>query len=245
MSTSAAAPWPLLALPRRLRVVGLWRYPVKSLQGQLVRRLALDERGVVGDRRLAVVDAATGAVLSAKREPRLLLARAQMERRGGVLLRLPDGRTMAADDPAASALLSSWLGRDVRVDAAASDAVAFADDAAVHVLTTASLRRSRAVYADGDWDPRRFRPTLLLDGPVEGFAEDAWPGRTLAVGAVRLGVVAPTVRCAMVAAAQPGLPADGAVLRTLARIHGSSLGVYAVVRRGGRVALGASATLEG
>ena len=48
----------------------LWRYPVKSMLGEIVDSLAVDECGVRGDRRLALVDVETGRVATAK-HPRL------------------------------------------------------------------------------------------------------------------------------------------------------------------------------
>ena len=43
-------------------VVGLWRYPVKSMMGEELNAAEVTERGLVGDRRFAVVDASTGKV---------------------------------------------------------------------------------------------------------------------------------------------------------------------------------------
>lgn len=48
----------------------LWRYPVKSMPGERLRTAEVTERGVAGDRRFALVDVATGKVVSAK-QPRL------------------------------------------------------------------------------------------------------------------------------------------------------------------------------
>jgi uncharacterized protein YcbX len=48
-------------------VAELWRYPVKSFQGERVDTLELRPGGATGDRLLAVVDPAAGKVLSAKR----------------------------------------------------------------------------------------------------------------------------------------------------------------------------------
>ena len=47
-------------------VVGLWRYPVKSMMGEEVNAAEVTERSLVGDRRFAVVDAETGKVAGAK-----------------------------------------------------------------------------------------------------------------------------------------------------------------------------------
>jgi hypothetical protein len=47
-------------------VVALWRYPVKSMMGEELNAAEVTDRGLVGDRRFAVVDAATGKVAGAK-----------------------------------------------------------------------------------------------------------------------------------------------------------------------------------
>ncbi|MBR7827591.1 MOSC domain-containing protein [Actinospica sp. MGRD01-02] len=48
----------------------LWRYPVKSMLGQRLAEAKVDEHGLPGDRRLALVDRETGRIASAK-TPRL------------------------------------------------------------------------------------------------------------------------------------------------------------------------------
>ena len=58
-------------------VAQLWRYPVKSFQGEQVDELAIAPGGTAGDRILAVVDPAAEKVLSAKRYADLLLASAR------------------------------------------------------------------------------------------------------------------------------------------------------------------------
>ena len=50
-------------------VVGLSRYPVKSMMGEELNASELTDRGILGDRACALVDAETGKVVSAK-EPR-------------------------------------------------------------------------------------------------------------------------------------------------------------------------------
>src|SRR5436309_7106571 len=39
----------------------------------------------------------------------------------------------------------------------------YVDSAAVLVLSTASLRTAAELHPDGVWDPRRFRPNVLID----------------------------------------------------------------------------------
>ena len=123
----------------------------------------------------------------------------------------------------------------------------FQDVSPLTLMTTASLRAAATLHPAGDWDPRRFRSTVLIDVDGEGFVEQGWVGRRLRFGGVEVDVMAPTPRCAMVTLAQQDLPDDGDVLRTLAQhnrldVLGTGryacLGVYASVVTPGTVAVG-------
>lgn len=123
----------------------------------------------------------------------------------------------------------------------------FQDVAPVTILTTASLRAARHLHPAGDWDPRRFRMTVLIDADGDSFVENEWLGRSLAIGTVRLSVFAPTPRCVMVTLAQPHLRADRDVLTTVARYNRAEvpgagrfacLGAYASVESGGAIRVG-------
>src|SRR5262245_39121941 len=76
-------------------VAQLWRYPVKSFQGEQVDELTIAPGGSAGDRILAVVDPAAEKVLSAKRHADLLLAAARLDG-AGVVITLPDGSEHAS-----------------------------------------------------------------------------------------------------------------------------------------------------
>ncbi|MDP9070705.1 MAG: MOSC domain-containing protein [Actinomycetota bacterium] len=252
-----------------MHVAAVWRYPVKSMQGERVEVASLSPLGVAGDRAYAVRDLLTGKLLSAKREPRLLEARAL---RAGVelVLRLPNGETVLGAGMGVGPALSAWLGRPVRLDAvspgqrAAFDADAdadaedgeggtvelhtpegsFVDAAPVHLLTTASLAAMAVLHPGEQWDARRFRPNLVVETDEVGFVEDAWLGRVVRAGGAELEVVAPTHRCVMVTRAQPGgLDHQPEVLRALARDRGADLGVYARVRAPGVVRRGDEVTV--
>jgi uncharacterized protein YcbX len=240
-------------------VVQVWRYPVKSFQGELVESLDLAPGGAVGDRTLAVVDPAAGKVLSAKRHAELLSASARLDGER-VVLSLPDGSEHAADDPGVHAALSSWLGLEVRLEAPPVDRVlpmemytgmsdedspvfdwpgppgTWLDLADAHWLTTASLAAIAATHPDGEWDVRRFRPTALIETSAGGFAEEAWT--SIGVGSVVSDVIMATPRCSMPSRAQPGLSRDKAIGTTIRDANGNNLGVYASVTQSGRVRVG-------
>jgi uncharacterized protein len=101
----------------QMRVESLYRYPVKSMLGETVNSMFVDERGAEGDRRLALVDAVTGHVASAKQARlwRGLLKCTANTGTGRVRIGLPDGTNVTADDPDVDELLSRLLGRPVRL----------------------------------------------------------------------------------------------------------------------------------
>jgi len=244
-----------------MQVVGLWRYPVKSLQGEPLDSARVEADGLVGDRRWGIRDERTGRILTARRRPELLHAAASY---GDDLPRvtLPDGGVAVGPGARTDRLLSEWLSSPVSLVAStagapgraeffadatddASEAIEwtmpvsrYVDAAPVLVLTTASLRTAAGLHPDGVWDPRRFRPNVLVDVEGDGWVEDGWLGRPLHVGTA---VVAPTercVRCTMVTRAQPGLGPDVDIFRTLARRHGGLFGVWSDVRTPGSVSVG-------
>lgn len=250
----------------------LFRYPVKSMQGERVERLEFAEPSATGDRRWALLDVESGLYLSAKRHGRLLEASARTEPDGAVVIRLPDGSELEAADPAASPRLSDWLGRAVELrrptgatspsyegldDALdegsgthtfSGSTTHFADFADVHLLTTASLLAAKALRPSSDWDVRRFRPTMLLETGDEqvGFVEDAWIGsRVIVGGGATFEVFMKTIRCNLPTRSQPGLERDTAVARLLRNEHEFCLGVYGAFRRGGLVATGDPVTIDG
>ena len=233
------------------RVAELWRYPVKSMQGELLSEAHVAPTGIVGDRAWAVVDIDTGLALTGRRAPQLLFAHASMVD-DDVRITLPDG-SIAADDAA----LSEWLDRPVAL-ARATEAtsgrfeigLAEDDDAdrdpSVEwyewegpVGTFHDSKRTQVSIIGaatvGPWDMRRFRPNVVIDGT----GEDEWVGSTVRTGDVTLDVVKQIDRCVMTTRAQPGgIDRDVEVLRTIIRERANNLGIGSLVRTPGTVCVG-------
>jgi uncharacterized protein len=122
----------------------------------------------------------------------------------------------------------------------------FFDSAFVHLLTTATLDRLRSLYPQGRFEARRFRPNMVIEtaNGETGFLENAWVGRTIAIGEkVRLSVTGPCGRCVMTTLAQGDLPRDAGILRSAAQHNHAHVGVYASVVQGGVVCRGDSVSL--
>ena len=122
----------------------------------------------------------------------------------------------------------------------------FFDAFPFHLLTTASLSALAGHNPTADFDSRRFRPNLLVETErgLDGLVEAEWSGRTLRIGATRIKLEMPTVRCVIPTLDQPGMKKDPSVLRTIVRDAAQNLGAYATITAGGTIALGDQVALE-
>ena len=108
-------------------IVSLWRYPIKSMMGEELNATEVTEYGLLGDRTYALVDTATGMVVSAK-NPRkwakmfdsraALVESQQLGKLPSVKITLPDGsEVMAGAD--VNQVLSGVFGRPVKLETTA------------------------------------------------------------------------------------------------------------------------------
>jgi len=233
-----------------MRVLELWRYPVKSLQGERLTEARIDALGIAGDRRWALFDRDTGLGLTARRVPELLFGSARLRGDGGVEVVLPDG-TVTTDE----AVLSDWLGRRVELRAAdeqgdvAPTYETPADEEVPDPSEWLQWEGAPGPFHDsprirlslvstgtlGTWDRRRFRANVVLDG--EG--EDGLQGREADLGSVHLRFGVPIARCVMTTRPQPGgIGRDTSVLKTIHRERDGLLAVRAAVLTAGVVRTG-------
>lgn len=231
----------------------IWRFPVKSVGGEMLDEAMVGPMGIEGDRGWGIVDLSTGLTLTARREPQLLYASARVVD-GEAVLMLPNG-----DETSDDAALSSWLGKDVELRAAGpddhgtfeisldenevSDWVqwnggdgSFHDSGArrITLVAEASMR---------SWDRRRFRLNVLTDG--DAGAERAWFGQQVAAGECSLDIKKMVDRCVVVTRPQPdGIERDLDVLKTVNAELEGNLGVGGVVISPGRIAVGDSVDIR-
>ena len=256
-------------------VVSLWRYPVKSMMGEELDSSEVTQRGLLGDRVFALVDSADGKVVSAKNPrkwPNVFDFHAKAQTRL-VQITLPNGEVVSSVSEDVNQVLSKAIGREVTLQSAKPESAdieeywpdmpglperdtvvefslldgTFFDGATVHLLTTATLDHLRELYPQGRFETRRFRPNIVVElaSGEKGFAEDAWVGHTVGIGAeVRLNVFKKCGRCIMTALAQGDLPKDPGILRTAAEHNNVKVGVYAHVARGGTIHRGDCVSIE-
>jgi uncharacterized protein YcbX len=207
----------------------LWRYPVKSLQGQRLDTVAVGEDGFFGDRLVHVRDG-SGRVITSRTRPRLLALKATLEPGGELLI---DGLPWQADESLAAVRAAAG---------AAAHLVRYAGLDRFDVLPL-SIATDGAVAAVGV-DRRRFRPNVVLGG-VEGLAERTWPGRRLRIGGALIAVARLRPRCVMTTYDPDTLEQDHSVLRRIVRDFGGVLALDCAVVTPGRISVGDPVELLG
>lgn len=106
-------------------VAAVWRFPVKSMRGELLEAAKIEREGVLGDRAYALLDVETGKVVSAKsarRFPDMLRCSATFlepprsnSEPPPVRIALPDGTTVSSDDRDADRILTGFFAHQVRL----------------------------------------------------------------------------------------------------------------------------------
>lgn len=234
----------------RMRIQGIWRYPIKSVGGEALTETEITPVGIRYDRGWGLVDNDTGNVLTARREPKLLMGTARMHD-GLPVTTTADGHELRTSDDYAE-----WLDRPVTLTAAAGNdggtyevPLDFENDAewvswqgpsdAWHDSTRSRLSLV-STETLGDWDFRRFRTNILLDEA----GEDALVGHHIALGGAVLDVQKQIDRCVMVTRPQPGLERDLDVLRTINKERATTLAVGAIVAEPGTIRVGDALTVR-
>jgi len=240
-----------------MEIVSIWRYPIKSVGGEQLAQAEVAETGIVGDRHWSIRDVATGKSLTARREPALLFASASCVGQSDDLevhVVLPDGTKLRGvgdgTDRELNNELSAWLDRPVELQASAPGMTGTFETqltveetgewidwtGATGSFHDSARRKVSLVSAStmGEWDERRFRINLIVDGTGEDDLLDT----SVRVGDCVLDVVRLVDRCVVVTRPQPGLERDLSVLKTINAERGSNLGIGCLVNTAGMINVG-------
>lgn len=236
-------------------VTELWRYPASSLAGERLDAISVGEESIDGDRMFGLVDVSDNEIARPDRDvkwhkvPRI---RTRLSQARQLEVAIPGGDWLAAPGAESDRAVSAYLGFEASIrpfdpeNAAPGYSgpltAARYRKAPIHLLTTASLARLKALHPEGAADPRRFRPNIVVDmAAVEGsFPETEWIGKKLAIGDLKLTISEPCRRCGFTIIAQDGFDHDPAILRNLVRHNAHNLGVYCTVDQPARVEIGAA-----
>lgn len=235
--------------PNQFTLTNIWRYPVKSMQGESLDSTHITSFGIPGDRGWAVVETQTGKTASAAAYAQLLNCRAtyrtdppSLAIRGTspeVLIGFENGDELSSQDPKLNKRLSELLGTEVTLTPSPTP-THFIDDSPLNLLTRASLRQMQIFSPASILDPRRFRPNFLLEDSQQhtGFIEFDWSGKSLKLGSATLGTIYPCIRCIMTTHPQMELPQDSDIMKTMLRKSNKNLSIYASVATEGHTKVG-------
>ena len=240
------------------RISAIFRYPVKSMAGELLDLARLSWHGIEGDRRLAfrrLTDKSGFSWLTASKLPQLLLYKpfgldSNANIKNGELLpthvRTPDGKEYELRSDELREEVSRRYGSDVEL---MNLKHGIFDEACISVI---SLGTVHCVERESgrDVDLRRFRPNVVIEtDSAEPFEEDRWVGRTLMFGegnsGAALRVTMKDERCVMVNFDPDTAERDSKVMKTVVRLNGNYAGVYGTVVRAGELRVGQVVTLGG
>ncbi len=229
-------------------VVGLWRYPVKSMAGEELREVEVSWHGFLGDRRWALIrnDAPESGFpwLTLRQQAKLSRyvptfvdpGRPDASR---VEVETPSGRTLAITDPELGKELVPEGVRVIKQDRGIFDAFP------VSLITTQTIEQLEKSVGCS-LDVRRFRPNLLVESDRdEPFLEDDWVGRVLRLGDLRLRVDKRDGRCLVITLDPESNERRPEILRAVARERQGCLGVYGSTVAPGRVRVRDEVILEG
>ncbi len=206
----------------------LWRYPAKSMAGERLQKIKVEEQGFVGDRKVMVVGP-NGRVLTSRTYPRLLGLKGSLDE---------DGQTYISGHAWNS---SEALALVRRASIPSAEVVYYEGPERFDVLPLL-VATDGAIEAFG-YDSRRLRPNIIVGG-VEGLAERDWPGRCLQIGRVRVGVQNLRGRCVMTTFDPDTLEQNPQVLKDIVRKFDGELALNCFVIRGGEISVGDSVELK-
>jgi uncharacterized protein YcbX len=155
----------------------------------------------------------------------------------------PEGKMVAIDDPALIDMLGNGIDEKHHLRLLRSER-AMTDCRPISLFGVQSARKLSEETGIAV-DKRRFRANIYLDlASSEGFAEDAFVGRSLRIGSkVILSILERDPRCMMITLDPDTGEKEPALLKKVAQAHSGMAGVYGAVLAEGMVRKGDSVEL--
>ena len=199
----------------------LWRYPVKSMQGESLPEAEISVGGIDGDR-LVHVQNGRGLV-TARAHPGLL----------GLLATLgEDGVALVEGEPWSHPHVDEFVKR-----AAGPEGRLVQHNGPERFDILPLLVATDGANAAFGKDSRRLRPNIVIGG-VDGLAEQGWEGLAMSIGPVVVRLDSLRPRCVVTTYDPDTLEQDVGVLRDIYRRLGGALALNTSIMRPGLVRLG-------
>jgi len=240
-------------------VESVWRYPVKSMQGEEVQQAFAGFSGVYGDRRYAFRNSGAQQgfpFLTARDQERMILYKPKYRHTQQAMLP-PNLAEAGSLGPGLTPVYGDTTDMMLDVETPKHNILAIDDPALIaelsdglgngQVLSLATSDRSmtdcrpvslfslRTMEHIGreaglTLDKRRFRANLFVNLDMDAFAENGFVGRNVRIGAKAvIGIIAPDPRCKMITLDPDTAEAKPEVLRVVAHRHDGNAGLYGAV----------------
>jgi len=229
------------------RVVGLWRYPVKSMAAEVLGKVDVSWHGLQGDRRWAFIrnhSTSSGFPWFTLRERNDMnkyvpsFSHPSEADTSQAVVRTPTGDVLDVDDPALGLALCPLGAQVIRQSRGIFDTFPLS------LITTQTIARLGEMVGD-ELDVLRFRPNILVEADDDlPFLEDSWVGQIMRIGALRMRVDQRDGRCVVITIDPATSERNPKILRTVADERQRCLGVYGSTVEPGRVALTDTVQLE-
>jgi uncharacterized protein YcbX len=211
-----------------MHVSEIWRYPVKSLKGERLNETEITKFGIPGDRQIAVIRTINGRFLTSRSRPKLLALQGSINANG-----VPTINGHPWDSPEALQLVREAAGEPVTLQKIPAPQ-------AFDVLPLLVATDGAARYLN--IDHRRLRPNILL-ADVPELEERNWPGRTIAIGDVRIYAEKLRDRCVMTTFDPDTQAQDPSVLLRIVRELDGSTALDSSVISPGKIHVGDQAQI--
>ena len=209
-----------------MHVSEIWRYPVKSLKGERLKETEITPLGIPGDRQIAVIRTINGRFLTSRSRPKLLGLQGSINPEGVPTI---NGHPWNSDE--ALQLVREAAGEPVTLRQIPAPQ-------AFDILPLLVATDGAARYLN--IDHRRLRPNILL-ADVPELEERTWPGRTIAIGDVRIHAEKLRDRCVMTTFDPDTQAQDPSVLLRIVRELDGSTALDSSVIHSGKIRVGDAA----
>jgi uncharacterized protein len=222
------------------RVVGLWRYPVKSMAAEPLAEAEVSWHGFAGDRRWAFI---RDGVPQSGFPWLTLRERGDLNRyvpsfvdpaqpdKSPTVVRTPSGVVFDVTDAALASELYPQGARAIKQNRGIFDTFPLS------LITTQTIARLGETIGAA-LDVHRFRPNILVEAADDSaFQEDDWTGYMLRIGGMAMRIDKRDGRCVVITIDPVTAERNPAILRAVARDRQGCLGVYGSIVEPGRVAL--------
>jgi uncharacterized protein len=207
----------------------LWRYPVKSMRGELLQEAEVLKTGIRGDREIVVVSTSRNRIITSRTHHPLLGLQ------GGISPETHEATINghAWGSPEARVLVEEAVGEKVQLEH-----IAGTERFDVLPLLVAT---DGAIAAMGV-DRRRFRPNIFIGG-VEGLAERQWERKQIRIGEVTIYAAQLRARCVMTTYDPDTLKQDRNVLFRIVKEFDGTMALDCSVVKPGRIRVGDPVTV--